>query len=49
MTVGKQQRSIMVKKRSSPERIAIRDIGGKLPDAVKRDIRLPFIQMRKLN
>ena len=39
----------MVKKRSSPERMAIKDIGGKLPDSVKRDIRLPFIQMRKLN
>ena len=29
--------------------MAIKDIGGKLPDSVKRDIRLPFIQMRKLN
>ena len=43
IVASNSEQTIMIKKRSSPERYTTLTIGDTLSDAVKRDIRLPFI------
>lgn len=43
-----EQKAIMKKRRSSPDREVQKKIGSTLPASVRREIKLPFIHMQKL-